>query len=920
MHYNISVTNYEIQYRDVGAAESGADMMMRGPSPLPPGGSAIPAAGGYTYTYTYTYDTYEQAMPPPPPSYPPWQTLLTDGDPSGTLQGLVPSTRYEVRVRAGNGAGWSDWSASEILETSGLPEGGACLQDDAPCSMDHPETFRDVSYTYNGLGCQAAPTVTVLGGNCLVYDNGTTVGGGRRLQSVSEQGSGEFGSGSGEYGSGSGEYGSGSGDTASVEANTQCEANCSSCGANAVVEAVEVDGLVVKLNVLSGGSDYWSPPTISFSGGNCSLLPQAYAEVSDGAVSAVRLHTPCISPGGSPQGRMKLSQNGQSFASQRTQVKYEDWATCGWRIKPSVVPTGYKLRLSFDYVNTEPCCDKAFVFDGDAGADYVHLRPWDLEYGTVPHWLKSSVTPLTVASGNKLPEARISERETALLVWKTDSSVTRKGGFVLRYELQELEPPSRPAAVVVDLNMVTRYGSYVRWVAPSSPVPILWYRLQWLPTGSAESVVAAEEVLSSTHLGSPLQDLQPGVSYDVRLQAWTQAVDVARCTNGESSLCSEWSPVANFTTRTLATLWHVSPSGSYLYGDGSVSAPFPMDVQGVIEDSRVLNGAEIVLAAGTYSMGAMRGPGSAVDLNLRGKVLTIRSESGNPDDTIFDCGGTRRLLTFNNSEPPSVELRGITIRNCGGDADGRGALWITGGASPRIVNCTFVDNKAERGAAFVADAGASPTFHGCAFRGNNATSGCPCTLAKRSDSTCDEECNSRACGFDYAGSCCPASCQEGFQDEFCVGACNIPACGYDGGDCCPTTSCTTSRGDGVCDEACNNAACGFDGGDCDVDAGLMWGGYNLAEQVGSDGMGKGGVGVIASGAHVVLTECSFSSNKAELGGAFYVQGCRADRSKTRRATRPSPPLRAASPSTAPPPTAIRPTSTVDWSMRPCRRW
>ena len=43
-------------------------------------------------------------------------------------------------------------------------------------------------------------------------------------------------------------------------------------------------------------------------------------------------------------------------------------------------------------------------------------------------------------------------------------------------------------------------------------------------------------------------------------------------------------------------------------------------------------------------------------------------------------------------------------------------------------------------------------------------------------------------------------------------------------------------------------------------------------------MGKG-VGVIASGAHVVLTECSFSSNKAELGGAFYVQGCRADRSE-----------------------------------------
>ena len=62
--------------------------------------------------------------------------------------------------------------------------------------------------------------------------------------------------------------------------------------------------------------------------------------------------------------------------------------------------------------------------------------------------------------------------------------------------------------------------------------------------------------------------------------------------------------------------------------------------------------------------------------------------------TIVDCGGTSRLLTFNNSEPRAVSLSGLTIRNCGGAADGKGALLVTGGAAPLIADCTFVDNVA----------------------------------------------------------------------------------------------------------------------------------------------------------------------------------------------------------------------------------
>ena len=39
----------------------------------------------------------------------------------------------------------------------------------------------------------------------------------------------------------------------------------------------------------------------------------------------------------------------------------------------------------------------------------------------------------------------------------------------------------------------------------------------------------------------------------------------------------------NFTTATTATQWHISPSGSYLYGDGTPAKPLPMDLQGAID-------------------------------------------------------------------------------------------------------------------------------------------------------------------------------------------------------------------------------------------------------------------------------------------------------------------------------------------------
>ena len=58
-------------------------------------------------------------------------------------------------MRAGNSAGWGNWSQPLDLETTGLPVGGECLQDDAPCGIDASGSFVDVTFLYNGLGCEA---------------------------------------------------------------------------------------------------------------------------------------------------------------------------------------------------------------------------------------------------------------------------------------------------------------------------------------------------------------------------------------------------------------------------------------------------------------------------------------------------------------------------------------------------------------------------------------------------------------------------------------------------------------------------------------------------------------------------------------------------------------------------------------------
>ena len=238
----------------------------------------------------------------------------------------------------------------------------------------------------------------------------------------------------------------------------------------------------------------------------------------------------------------------------------------------------------------------------------------------------------------------------------------------------------------------------VTWAAPASSLPVRHYVLRYWRVVDGTRDAAQRLVFGASTRDATLGGLSRDTAYSVELQAWTAAVDAGACSAGENALCSQWSENVTAATRASGNTWYVSPQGSYFYGNGSLAAPFAPDIQGLIDHEMVVTGHEIVMMEGLYGDVHKRGPGRAQDLNFHGKLISIRSLSG-AASTVVDCGGKSRFFTFSNLEPASVKLVGLTIRNCGGHADGRGAVYVTNQSTPTIERCVFDSNVAERGAA-----------------------------------------------------------------------------------------------------------------------------------------------------------------------------------------------------------------------------
>ena len=142
----------------------------------------------------------------------------------------------------------------------------------------------------------------------------------------------------------------------------------------------------------------------------------------------------------------------------------------------------------------------------------------------------------------------------------------------------------------------------------------------------------------------------------------------------------------------------------------------------------VVDGDIIELTDGTFT-----GDGNR-DIDYLGKAITVRSQSGDPESCIIDCGASpgspHRGFLLENAEGPESVIEGVTIQNgyrsAGGAVPGRarettgGAVWCGANARPTIRNCIIRDNEGYLGGGVGWGENAHPILIGCHFENNFA--------------------------------------------------------------------------------------------------------------------------------------------------------------------------------------------------------
>ena len=194
----------------------------------------------------------------------------------------------------------------------------------------------------------------------------------------------------------------------------------------------------------------------------------------------------------------------------------------------------------------------------------------------------------------------------------------------------------------------------------------------------------------------------------------------------------------SYPVTSTATTWHITPDGS---GDvPTIQAGLDLALTGDI----------VELADGTFT-----GDGNR-DLDYLGKAITVRSQSGNPENCIIDCESgpdSHRGFIFQSGEGHDSVLEGVTVSNgfnsytgsgiyCNfsspiirnvifkdnwGSFFGGGAGLACNGSNLEVVDCVFWENRSEGypfagrgGGAYCHDS--TPTFTDCIFYGNSADS------------------------------------------------------------------------------------------------------------------------------------------------------------------------------------------------------
>ena len=479
-----------------------------------------------------------------------WQQQAVEGADATSLKvtDLLPESKYDLRVRASNDAGDGPWSEVVAFETSGLPAGGECLHDDAPCTSNGE--IQQITYLHAGAGCTGSPIVSFSGGNCAGY-NETELDKDAAGDDIKPQYNGTN--------------------------STNATAWYGCPDRRAAARAIVAGGMVVGFEVLDGGTNYTEAPTVTVDATNCTLQASAVATIDPdtGVVTKVEIVPACLTPGGSTRHRIKLPA-GSEFKDVRKEMQYAPWASCAWHIAPEV-PSGYTLRLRFEHFNVDASGgDVLQLFDGypkpddDGVAFEQRYAARDLRADRALPVEARDLPKLVQGSGERAPEDYAPQSEEALLAFSTDGRKEAAGGFKLSWQLQPLQPPERPDPPTVREDSITLDSASLSWVKPKSTLAVERFLIEVRPWDGDVSL-AKRHVVSAAHSLFTLLRLEAAATYVARVQAWTTSVTIdssekERCADGENSLCSKWSTEANITTQAFAMQWFVSPDGSFLYG------------------------------------------------------------------------------------------------------------------------------------------------------------------------------------------------------------------------------------------------------------------------------------------------------------------------------------------------------------------
>jgi hypothetical protein len=109
------------------------------------------------------------------------------------------------------------------------------------------------------------------------------------------------------------------------------------------------------------------------------------------------------------------------------------------------------------------------------------------------------------------------------------------------------------------------------------------------------------------------------------------------------------------------------------------------------------------------------------EIDVLGKIITIRSQNGDPAACVIDCQGAGRGFLFQSGELPQTTLEGVTVTH--GWSSVGSAVICADYAMPTLKRCVFAENVSTVWAGGIFCSVTSPTIIECLFINNTADSG-----------------------------------------------------------------------------------------------------------------------------------------------------------------------------------------------------